>query len=59
MDKPENLPLNEYQKRLKTKIMEGMVVCKKCGNKTNFMVNEIGHVYCENCYTKVPMLKLD
>ncbi len=40
-------------------VREGEVRCPKCGNEEDFMVNEIGHVFCNICYAKIPMLDLD
>ncbi len=55
----EHPDVEEYERRLEKKIREGEVRCQKCGNEKDFMVNEIGHIFCNRCYTKVPMIRLD
>ena len=40
-------------------VRKGSVRCNKCGNEEDFMVNELGHVFCNRCYTKIPMIKLE
>ena len=51
--------LEKYKARLAEKVKAGTVVCPKCGNKENFMVNEIGHVFCSRCHAKIPFIKID
>ncbi|MCD6479250.1 hypothetical protein J7L65_00460 [Candidatus Bathyarchaeota archaeon] len=52
-------PLEEYKRRLRKLVERGLVKCPKCGNDKDFMVNEIGHVFCNQCYRKIPMIRLD
>ncbi|MFQ6077198.1 MAG: hypothetical protein ACE5Z5_13885 [Candidatus Bathyarchaeia archaeon] len=56
---PRDTDIKEYKRLLAEKIREGDVRCPKCGNKEDFMVNEIGHVFCNRCFTKIPMIRLD
>jgi len=51
--------LEHYKVRLAEKVKKGEVVCPKCGNRVHFIVNEIGHVFCSSCHTKIPFMKLD
>ena len=51
--------IEEYQRRLGERIKRKEVRCRKCGNKEDFMVNEIGHIFCNKCYTKVPNIRLN
>ena len=51
--------IEEYKERLDKQIMKHMVRCSKCGNTDDFMVNEIGHVFCNKCYAKIPNIRLD
>lgn len=55
----ESTDLEEYERRLAEKVKLGEVRCSKCGNKEDFMVNEIGDVFCNRCYTKIRMIRLD
>ncbi|MCJ7759814.1 hypothetical protein MUP59_01565 [Candidatus Bathyarchaeota archaeon] len=51
--------LKEYEHLLAIKVGEGKVKCPKCGNNKDFMVNEIGHVFCKKCHAKMQMLRLE
>jgi len=51
--------LKEYEHLLAIKVGEGKVKCQKCGNNKDFMVNEIGHVFCKKCHAKMQMLRLE
>jgi late competence protein required for DNA uptake (superfamily II DNA/RNA helicase) len=51
--------IEEYSKRLNLLVSRGKVRCQKCGNTSNFMVNEIGHIFCNRCHSKIPMIKLE
>lgn len=51
--------IDDYRRVLAGMVREGEVRCPKCGNEEDFMVNEIGHVFCNSCYAKIPMLYLD
>jgi ribosomal protein S27AE len=51
--------LSHYECVLEKRIKAGEVKCPKCGNGEEFMVNEIGHVFCKKCHTKIPMLRLE
>ena len=55
----EHTPLEEYERRLAKKVEDGEVRCTKCGNVREFMVNEIGHVFCNRCYRKIPFISLE
>jgi DNA polymerase II large subunit len=55
----EHTPLEEFEKRLAKKVEDGEVRCQKCGNVREFMVNEIGHVFCNRCYRKIPLISLE
>lgn len=55
----DHIPLEEYKRRLKRLVERRLVKCPKCGNERDFMVNEIGHVFCNRCYRKIPMIRLD
>lgn len=55
----EHTNIEDYERRLAEKVREGEVMCPKCGNEEDFMVNEIGHVFCNRCYTKILMIRLD
>ena len=48
-----------YRRALAEMVGVGKVRCSKYGNEKDFMVNEIGHVFCNVCYAKIPMLDLD
>ncbi|MGD2200009.1 MAG: hypothetical protein PVJ38_00080 [Candidatus Bathyarchaeota archaeon] len=48
----------EYKRRLAEKVEAGEVRCRKCSNEEDFMVNEIGHVFCNKCYSKIPLIDL-
>jgi Zn finger protein HypA/HybF involved in hydrogenase expression len=54
----KNISLKEYERLLAIKVSEEKVRCQKCGNYIDFMVNEIGHVFCKKCHTKMLMLRL-
>jgi ribosomal protein S27E len=56
---PGNARIEDYERALSKMVKEEMVKCPKCGNDDDFMVNEIGHVFCNICYTKIPMLSLN
>ncbi len=56
---PGNPRIEDYERALSKMVKEGMVKCSKCGNDDDFMVNEIGHVFCNTCYMKIPMLNLN
>jgi hypothetical protein len=51
--------IDRYEQMLDEKVRAGEVVCPKCGNREEFIVNEIGHVFCKRCHTKIPMLRLE
>lgn len=51
--------LKEFEHLLVIKVGEGKVECPKCGNNKDFMVNEIGHVFCKKCHAKMLMLRLE
>lgn len=47
------LDLKEYEKKLAEKVERGEVKCHRCGNQKDFLVNELGHVFCKNCHEKI------
>jgi ribosomal protein S27AE len=51
--------LKEFEHQLSIKVGEKKVECPKCGNNKDFMVNEIGHVFCRKCHSKILMLRLE
>jgi late competence protein required for DNA uptake (superfamily II DNA/RNA helicase) len=51
--------LGRYEQALGERVKAGEVVCSRCGNREEFMVNEIGHVFCRRCHAKIPMLRLE
>lgn len=51
--------IKSYEDQLAKKVKKGEIRCPKCDNEEDFMVNEIGHVFCNRCYTKIPMIRLD
>ena len=51
--------IEKYRRALAGMVKEGEVRCPKCDNEENFMVNEIGHVFCNLCYAKIPMMNLN
>jgi hypothetical protein len=55
---PKNSEIEHYESQLAELIREGKVRCPKCDNEEDFMVNEIGHAFCNRCYTKIPMIRL-
>ena len=55
---PGHTDVEDYKRRLAEMVREGDVRCPKCNNKEDFMVNEIGYVFCNRCYTKIPMIRL-
>lgn len=55
----ERTDMEKYETKLAEKVREGKVRCRRCGNEEDFMVNEIGHVFCNRCYSKIPMIDLD
>ena len=57
--KLEHIDIEVYERRLAEKVKRGEVRCPKCGNEEDFMVNEIGHVFCNRCYAKIPMIRLN
>lgn len=57
--KPGNARIEDYERALSKMVKEERVKCPKCGNDDDFMVNEIGHVFCNICYAKIPMLNLN
>jgi ribosomal protein S27AE len=55
----EHTPLEEYERRLAEKVRDGEVRCPKCENIEDFMANEIGHVFCNRCFRKIPLISLE
>jgi|GEM_PF-1524269 len=55
----DEIGIDEYRKRLNLLVGRGKVRCTRCGNTEDFMVNEIGHIFCNRCHNKVPMIKLE
>ncbi len=51
--------IEDYERVLSKMVKEKQVKCPKCGNDDDFMVNELGHVFCNICYAKIPMLNLN
>lgn len=45
--------LDDYEKKLAGKVKKKEICCPKCGNREDFMVNILGHVFCNHCYTKI------
>ncbi|MHA1711447.1 MAG: hypothetical protein ACTSUS_05220 [Candidatus Freyarchaeota archaeon] len=52
----EGLSLEEYKRRLAQKVRKGEIVCPRCGNREDFMVNVLGHVFCNRCYEKIRLI---
>ncbi len=42
---------------LKLKVERGELKCPRCDNKVDFMVNELGHVFCNKCYAKLRFVR--
>ena len=55
----EDTKIGEYEERLDKLVNKDKVRCGKCGNKEDFMVNELGHVFCNKCFVKIPNIRLD
>ena len=55
----KELSLEEYERRLEKLVDEGRIKCSQCGNTRDFMVNEIGNIYCKKCHKKVPLIRLE
>lgn len=53
------LGIDDYTERLEKLVEEGKIRCRSCGNTTDFLVNEIGHVFCNRCHAKIPMVRLE
>jgi ribosomal protein S27AE len=53
------LDIGDYQERLNKLVEKGKIKCPRCGNTADFLVNEIGHVFCSKCHTKIPMVRLE
>lgn len=51
--------IEEYEERLDKLVKKREVRCGKCGNAKDFMVNELGHIFCNNCYNKIPNIRLN
>ena len=49
--------LKDYEEMLKEKIKRKELKCHKCGNEKDFMVNELGHVFCNKCYEKIRFVR--
>ena len=43
---------------LAEKTRTGEIKCPKCGNDEKFIVNELGHVFCSRCHSKIPFVQL-
>jgi len=48
----------ELEERLDRLVKKRGVRCGKCGNTEDFMVNELGHVFCNKCFNKIPNIRL-
>ena len=55
----EDTSIEEYEERLDRLVNKDKVRCGKCGNKEDFMVNELGHIFCNKCYNKIPNIRLN
>jgi Zn finger protein HypA/HybF involved in hydrogenase expression len=51
--------IEEYEERLDILVKRNKIRCGKCGNTEDFMVNELGHIFCNLCYNKIPNIRLD
>ncbi|MFX0097793.1 MAG: hypothetical protein ACFE7E_08555 [Candidatus Hodarchaeota archaeon] len=49
--------IEEYEEELKGKIKRKEFKCPRCENKEDFMVNEIGHVFCNKCHEKIRFIR--
>ena len=50
--------IEEYEKKLDKLVEKNEIKCPKCGNDEDFMVNELGHIFCNKCYSKIPNIRL-
>ena len=57
LDVVMDLCVEEYEAQLEALVKQDKVHCSKCGNRTEFMVNELGHVFCDRCYKKIPNIR--
>ncbi len=53
----EQQSLEYYKRKLSLKVKRGEIVCPRCGNREDFMVNILGHVFCNRCYEKIRMIE--
>jgi Zn finger protein HypA/HybF involved in hydrogenase expression len=50
--------IEEYERKLDILVRKREVKCRRCDNREDFMVNELGHVFCNKCYSKIPNIRL-
>ncbi|MFX1485970.1 MAG: hypothetical protein ACFFBS_02505 [Promethearchaeota archaeon] len=51
--------MEEYEQELEGKIKRKELKCPRCKNEEDFMVNEIGHVFCKRCHEKIRFVSWD
>jgi ribosomal protein S27AE len=49
----------EYEQVLKEKVEKKELKCPRCGNIEDFLVNELGHVFCNKCHEKIRFVRWD
>jgi len=49
--------IEDYEYMLKLKVERRELRCPKCGNEEDFMVNELGHVFCNRCFEKLRFVR--
>ena len=45
--------IEDYKRMLTEKVKRKELKCPRCGNEEDFMVNELGHVFCNKCYERM------
>lgn len=49
--------IEDYKRMLTEKVKRKELKCPRCGNEEDFMVNELGHVFCNKCYEKIRFVR--
>jgi len=49
--------IDDYERMLKVKVERRELKCPRCGNEVDFMVNELGHVFCNRCFEKLRFVR--
>jgi ribosomal protein S27AE len=55
--RPAKYTVEQYEQMLQEKVAGRELKCPSCGNAQDFLVNELGHVFCKKCHEKIRFVR--